>query len=100
MQDGLTGKQRAYLRKLANPLDAILQLGKNGTAQEFVDAVNDALEARELVKITVLNNCPESPREAAEVLSKRTRSECVQVIGKKIVLYRKNPEDPVIKVPK
>ena len=95
----LTGKQRAYLRKLANPLDAILQIGKQGSSPELATALNEAIDARELVKVSVLNNCEEAPREIAEKLSQRTRSECVQVIGKKIVFYRQNKENPVIKLP-
>jgi len=98
MQD-LTSKQRAYLRKLANPIDAILQIGKQGTAPEVIAAVDEALEARELIKLSVLNNCDESPRKVADILSKATRAECVQVIGKKVVLYRPHPENPVIKLP-
>jgi len=99
MQD-LNSKQRAYLRKLANPIDSIIQVGKQGTAPELVSAVDEALEARELIKLSVLNNCDESPREVADVLSKAARAECVQVIGKKVVLYRPNRENPVIKLPK
>jgi len=99
MQD-LKGKQRAYLRKLANSIDAILQIGKQGTALEVIEAVDEALEARELIKLSVLNNCDESPKEVADALSKATRAECVQVIGKKVVLYRPNPENAVIKLPK
>ena len=92
----LTSKQRAYLRKLANPIDAILQVGKQGASPELCTALDEALEARELVKISVLNNCDESPGEVAEVLSERTRSECVQVIGKKVVFYRRSKDKPVI----
>ena len=87
------------MRKLANSIDAILQVGKHG-AEEIAAAADQALEARELIKISVLNNCPEEPREAADLLSKLTRSECVQVIGKKVVLYRPNKKDPVIKLPR
>ena len=95
----LKGKQRAYLRKLANPLDTIFQIGKQGTAPEVVSAVDEALEARELIKLSVLNNCEEAPEDVAAALSKLTRSECVQVIGKKIVLYRPNRDKPIIKLP-
>lgn len=84
----LTSKQRANLRKQAHNVDAIVQIGKHGLSPEVTTALDEALEARELVKVTVLNNCDEPIKNIAESLSERTRSECVQVIGKKIVFYR------------
>ena len=69
-------------------MDPILQLGKGGLTPENTAAVDEALAARELIKISVLQNCLEDPRQMAEVLAERTRSQIVQVIGKKIVLYR------------
>lgn len=98
----LTSKQRAYLRGLANGMDAIIQIGKTGVTPEIANAVDEALAARELVKLGVLNNCDVSSAEAAEMLAGRTRSEVVQVIGKKIVLYRKAKEKKgsVIELPK
>ena len=96
----LTSKQRAHLRKLANPTDAILQVGKQGTAPELCAALDEALEARELVKISVLNNCAELPKDIAETLAQRTRSECVQVIGKKIIFYRRSRTKPMIELPR
>jgi len=95
----MTSKQRAYLRKLANPLDAIIQIGKGGTSPEAISAIDEAIEARELVKISVLDNCPLSPREVADTLVVRARAECVQQIGKKIVLYRRSINNPVIQLP-
>ena len=95
----MTSKQRAYLRKLANPLAPILQAGKQGAAPELTAALDEALGARELVKVSVLNNCPQTPAEVADALGSRTRSECVQVIGKKIVFYRASKNKPVIKLP-
>ena len=84
----LTSKQRAQLRGLANGIDTILIVGKEGIGDNLVKEANDALEARELVKGRVLDNSLLSPREAAEELAPLTRSEIVQIIGTKFVLYR------------
>ena len=86
----LTSKQRAQLRGLANSIDTILQVGKEGIGDNLVRQANDALEARELIKGRVLENCPLSPREVCDQLSRLTRSEQVQVIGTKFVLYRES----------
>ena len=83
----MTSKQRAYLKGLAMTMDPILQLGKGGLTPENTAAVDEALAARELIKISVLQNC------LAEVLAERTRSQIVQVIGKKIVLYREGKNE-------
>ena len=84
----LTSKQRAQLRGLANDIDTIVQVGKDGIGDNLVKQVNDALEARELIKGRVLENSMLTAREACQELAKRTRSEGVQVIGSKFVLYR------------
>ena len=84
----LTSKQRAQLRGLANDIDTIVQVGKDGIGDNLVKQVNDALEARELIKGRVLENSMLTAREAAEELAGATRSEVVQVIGSKFVLYR------------
>ena len=89
----MTSKQRAYLNGLAMTMYPILQLGKGGLTPENTAAVEEALAARELIKISVLKNCLEDPREMAQVLAERTRSQVVQVIGKKIVLYREGKKD-------
>lgn len=89
----MTSKQRAYLKGLAMTMDPILQLGKDGLTPENTAAVDEALAARELIKISVLQNCLEDPRQMAEVLAERTRSQIVQVIGKKIVLYREGKNE-------
>jgi len=96
----MTSKQRAYLRSQANRLEAIMQIGKQGVTPEIITSLEEALEARELVKISVLPNCEEEIDKVAEMLSERSRSECVQVIGKKIVLYKRSKEKPVIVLPK
>ena len=94
----LTSKQRAFLRGMANGIDAIFQVGKNGVTPELRDTVDKALEARELVKISVLDNNMLGAREAAEMLAGRTSSQVVQVIGNKFVLYRA-AKKPVIQLP-
>ena len=89
----LTSKQRAFLRGMANGMDAIFQVGKNGVTPELRDTVYHALEARELIKLSVLQNCVDDPKEMAKVLAERTHSQVVQVIGKKIVLYKEGKDD-------
>lgn len=86
----MTSKQRAALKTQAMQLDSIFQIGKSSLTPEVVNAIRDALKARELIKVSVLKNCLDDPREIATVLSERTGSEVVQVIGKKIVLYKQN----------
>lgn len=84
----LTSKQRAYLRGLANTLEPIVIIGKDGIGENLVKQANDALEARELIKCRVLENSMLTAREACDELSVLTRSEQVQVIGTKFILYR------------
>lgn len=86
----LTSKQRAQLRGIANTIDTIVHIGKDGLNDNLVKQANDALEAREIIKCKVLENSPLTPREACGQLSKLTRSEPVQVIGTKFVLYRRH----------
>ena len=89
----MTTKQRAYLKSLAMTMDPIFQIGKNSMTPELTNAVDEALEARELIKVSVLQNCADDPRELAAMLAERTRSQVVQVIGKKIVLYREGKNE-------
>ena len=89
----MTTKQRAYLKILAMTMDPIFQVGKFSMTPGLTEAISEALEARELVKISVLKNCADDPRELAEIIAERTRSQVVQVIGKKIVLYREGKDD-------
>lgn len=85
----LNSKQRAYLKSLAMTEDAIIQIGKTGLTPEIAEGIDQALAARELVKINVQKNAPEeSLRDLAETIADRTRSVVVQVIGRKIVMYR------------
>lgn len=89
----MTTKQRAYLKSLAMTMDPIFQIGKNSMTPELTRAVDEAMEARELIKVSVLQNCADDPRELAAMLAERTRSQVVQVIGKKIVLYREGKKE-------
>ena len=88
----MTSKQRAYLKSLAMTMDPIFQVGKNSVTTENVEAIRQALDKRELIKISVLQNCDDDAREIAEVIAERTRSQVVQVIGKKIVLYKEGKD--------
>lgn len=96
----MTSKQRAYLKSLAMKIDPIFNIGKGSLSPELIAGVRDALEARELVKVGVLQNCMDDPRQLAEVLSERTRSQVVQVIGKKIILYKESKNHKKIELPK
>ena len=89
----MTSKQRAYLKSLAMVMDPIFQIGKSSLTPEFTDAISQALEARELIKINVLQNCADDPKEMAQMLAERTRSQVAQVTGKKIVLYKEGKDD-------
>jgi len=90
----LTSKQRAALRAIATNIDTILQVGKGGVGENLIAQVNDALRAREIVKIRVLETAFMTPAEAAAILSEATGSEVAQVIGTKFVLYRENKDIP------
>ena len=98
----MTSKQRAYLKSISSTYDPVFQIGKSSITPEICDAVSEALAARELIKLNVLKNCADDPRDIASVLAERTRSNVVHVIGRKIVLYRPNPkkEDRKIILPK
>ena len=96
----LTSKQRAYLKSLANSLDPIFQVGKSSLTPEFTESVGDAFNTRELLKIAVLKNCADDPREIAQAVAERTHSQVVQVIGKKIILYKPDKKNPKIVLPK
>lgn len=93
----ITTKQRAELRGIANNLEDLFQIGKGGISDTVVAQVEEALVARELIKIKVLlETSPVTPREAAVELAEKTNSDIVQVIGGKIVLFRRNPKKPII----
>ena len=89
----MTSKQRAYLKSLAMTMDPIFQIGKSSLTPENAKAIAEALEARELIKVSVLQNCMDDPKELAQMVAERTHSQVVQVIGKKIVLYKEGKEN-------
>lgn len=95
----MTSKQRAYLRSLANSVTAILQIGKNGINDNLIKQVDDALEARELIKVSVLETAPEEKRILAEELVASTNSILVQIVGNKITLYRARKKNSKIVIP-
>ena len=89
----MTTKQRAYLKGLAMTMETIFQIGIGSISPSLVAAISEALEARELIKISVLKNCADDPKELAQIVAERTRSQVVQVIGKKIVLYKEGKDE-------
>ncbi|MDF2504395.1 ribosome assembly RNA-binding protein YhbY [Clostridium sp.] len=95
----ISSKQRSYLRGLANTIQPIFQVGKNDMEETFVKQVDDALKARELIKITVLETSDYSAREASDLLCKKLKCEGVQAIGRKFVLYRRSKDKAKIELP-
>lgn len=93
-----TSKQRARLRSLAQNLDPIFQVGKSSLTPEVTEAIREAFNTRELIKISVLKNCMDDPRELGEIIAERTGSELVHTIGKKIVLYKRDIDNPGIEL--
>ena len=95
----LTSKQRAYLGGCASTMDPIFHIGKASLTPEIITALDEALEKRELIKVAVLKNCIDDPKEIASVIAERTHSNVVKVIGKKMIFYRKAKKNPKIKIP-
>ncbi len=95
----MNSKQRAYLGSLASTMDPIFQIGKASLTPEIIEALDAALEKRELIKVSVLKNCIDDPREIADVIGERTHSTVVKVIGKKMIFYREAKKNPKIKLP-
>lgn len=89
----MTSKQRAYLKSLATNMEPIFQVGKSSITPELTQGISEALAARELIKVAVLKNCFDDPKEIASIIAERTRSEVVQVIGKKIILYKEGKDN-------
>lgn len=96
----MTSKQRAYLKGLAMNIEPIFQIGKSSLTPEVTEAVREAFNTRELIKIIVLKNCLDDTNAIAHALAERTRSQVVQVIGKKIVLYKESKDHKKIELPK
>jgi RNA-binding protein len=96
----LTGKQKRFLRAEAHHLSPIFQVGKGGVNDNMIQQIDDVLEARELIKVSVLQNCEEDRDTVAEKLSKGARAELVQVIGNTIVLYKQSRENKKLNLPR
>ncbi len=96
----ITSKQRAYLRALSHGTPAIMQIGKGGLSENLLKTFSDALEARELIKLHVLENSGEDPREVLNALAEALGAEPVAATGRKIVLYRASEKNPVIELPR
>lgn len=94
----ITSKQRAYLRSLSVDLQTIMQIGKGGISENLIKTVDDALEAKELIKLSVLENSDETARSAADTISEATGADVVAVLGRKIVLYRESKKHKKIEL--
>lgn len=96
----MTSKQRAYLKSLASTMEPIFQIGKASLTPEVTEAILESFHKRELIKVAVLKNCMDNPREIASMVAERTHSQVVQVIGKKIILYKESKDNKKIILPK
>ena len=95
----MNSKQRSYLRKMANDIQPIFQIGKGGIGDNTVNSINEALEARELVKLTILRNSDVDTKDVADEISFLTNAEVISVIGRKVVLYKESEDKKTIKLP-
>ena len=95
----MTSKQRAYLKGLAMNMNPVVQIGKGSVTPEVVESVREVIDKRELIKVSVQKNCFDDIHQIGQLLAERTRSELVQVIGRKIVLYKPSKDDPKIELP-
>jgi len=95
----MNSKERAYLRKLAQKITPIFQIGKGGVTENFIKMVDETLEVRELLKITLLSNSEEDIKEVTNEITEATNCEVVQIIGHKITIFRPSVNKPVIKLP-
>lgn len=96
----MTSKQKAYLKSLASNLNPVFQVGKSSLTPELTEAIGEAFNKNELIKVAVLKNCADDPTEIAQMVAERTHSQLVQVIGKKFVLYKPDKDKPKIELPK
>lgn len=94
----MTSKQRAYLRSMANSYDTIFQIGKGGINNNMIKQINDALEARELIKLRILNNSEYSPSEAANIIADSVQADVIQVIGTRFILYKESKNNKKIEL--
>ncbi len=95
----LTGKQKRFLRSKAHHVKPLFQVGKHGVTTNLIEQLSDLLEKRELIKVSILQNCSEDKQDVATQLAEGTKAEIVQVIGNNIVLYKESDEDPTLVLP-
>ncbi len=95
----ITSKQRAYLRSIAQNLQPIFQIGKNGVNDNQIEQLKNALEVREIIKITMLDTTPADKHSIANEIAEKTGAEVVQIIGKKLTIYKRSEENPQIELP-
>ncbi len=95
----MTGKQRSYLKKLAHGMRPVIQVGKDGVSAEVILQIRETIKKRELIKISFLDTCPDDLKIASEKICERSKSEFVQLIGRKLVIYKRNPDKPIIELP-
>ena len=100
IRKNLTGKQKSFLRSMGMKLDPVVNIGKEGVTPTVVQAVREAIKKRELIKVRVLQNCDEEPKDAITVLAERSDVNLVQVIGRNGLFYKRNQEKPKIDLPK
>lgn len=100
IRKNLTGKQKSFLRSMGMKLDPVVNIGKEGVTPTVVQAVREAIKRRELIKVRVLQNCEEEPKDAITVLAERSDVNLVQVIGRNGLFYKRNQEKPKIDLPK
>lgn len=96
----MTSKQRSYLKSLASTLDPVFQVGKSSLTPEVTAAIEECFNTKELIKVSVLKNCLDDPKEIAQMVAERTHSQVVQVIGRKFILYKPDKKNPKIALPK
>ncbi|MBQ7480081.1 MAG: ribosome assembly RNA-binding protein YhbY [Selenomonadaceae bacterium] len=99
IRNSLTGKQKSFLRSLGMKLDPVVNIGKEGLTPTVVTAAREVIKKRELIKVRVLQNCAELPKDIITMLAERADADLVQVIGRNGLLYRKNEEKPKIELP-
>lgn len=100
IRKNLTGKQKSFLRSMGMKIDPVVNIGKEGVTPTVVQAVREAIKKRELIKVRVLQNCEEEPKDAITVLAERSDVNLVQVIGRNGLFYKRNQEKPKIDLPK
>lgn len=96
---GLIGKQKRFLRALGTGIDPIIQIGKAGITEPVLKQVEEALEARELIKVRVLNNHEDDPKNTGKILAEKTGAELIQVVGRNLLLYRRSSKKSIIELP-